>query len=86
MHPDQDEATENFGISEEVSVFTVGARRRIGEAAGNRKRRDVVQNIRYIPGQDCYLTASQQGSLSVWSASKLRLVACADIRVSKYYS
>nr|KAG5712352.1 hypothetical protein BaRGS_023931 [Batillaria attramentaria] len=69
---------EEITVGEEVSIFMVSKRRRVGEAAGDRKRRDSVQHIKHINGLDCYLAASQKGAISVWT-SKLRLQACVDI-------
>lgn len=34
---------------------------------GDKKRRDSIQSIKYIPHLDAYITASQKGALSVWS-------------------
>ncbi|XP_064601013.1 WD repeat-containing protein 64-like [Liolophura sinensis] len=69
--------------AEEVSVFTVSKRRRVGEAAGDRKRRDTVQCIRYIPNVDLFVTVSQKGGLSIWNG-KMRLQACTDINESAW--
>ncbi|XP_071080173.1 WD repeat-containing protein 64-like [Haliotis cracherodii] len=69
---------EEMTVGEEVSVFMVSKRRRIGEAAGDRKRRDTVQCLKYVPAIDAYVTASQKGALSIWT-NKLRLQACIDI-------
>ncbi|XP_069117610.1 WD repeat-containing protein 64-like isoform X3 [Argopecten irradians] len=72
------EESEEIVLGEEVSVFTVSKRRRVGEAAGDKTRRDTVQCIRYIPSLDSYITASQKGAIAVWS-SKLRLMSCIDV-------
>ncbi|XP_046579795.1 WD repeat-containing protein 64-like [Haliotis rubra] len=69
---------EEMTVGEEVSVFMVSKRRRIGEAAGDRKRRDTVQCLKYVPAIDAYVTVSQKGALSIWT-NKLRLQACIDI-------
>ncbi|XP_064622276.1 WD repeat-containing protein 64-like isoform X2 [Lineus longissimus] len=68
---------------EEVSVFTVSKRLRVGEAAGDKKRRDIIQSIRIIPALDGYLAASQKGAICIWS-SKLRLQTCVDINESAW--
>ena len=54
-------------FGEEVNVFTTAAKRRVGDAAGDRKRRDLVISIKYIPSLDTYVTASQKGALSTWN-------------------
>ncbi|KAL3874237.1 hypothetical protein ACJMK2_037280 [Sinanodonta woodiana] len=72
------EEKEEVMVGEEVSVFTVSKRRRVGEAAGDKKRRDTVQSIRFVPSLDCYITCSQKGTIAVWT-SKLRLQGCVDI-------
>ncbi|KAL8568266.1 hypothetical protein ACOMHN_040839 [Nucella lapillus] len=69
---------EELTVGEEVSIFMVSKRRRVGEAAGDRKRRDSVQHIKYIPALDSYIASSQKGAISVWT-SKLRLQSCVDI-------
>ncbi|XP_041352298.1 WD repeat-containing protein 64-like isoform X2 [Gigantopelta aegis] len=69
---------EEITVGEEISVFMVAKRRRVGEAAGDRKRRDTVQCIKYIQGIDSYLSVSQKGALSIWT-NKLRLQSCVDI-------
>lgn len=60
-------------------VFAIPQRTRIGEAAGDRKRRDVVVVIKYIPSLDCYVTVSLKGSLAVWRAKNFRLQSCMDV-------
>ncbi|XP_053404636.1 WD repeat-containing protein 64-like isoform X4 [Mercenaria mercenaria] len=72
------EEAEEIMVGEEVSIFTVSKRRRVGEAAGDKKRRDTVQCLRYVPTLDCYISCSQKGALALWS-NKLRLQACIDI-------
>ncbi|XP_021348111.1 WD repeat-containing protein 64-like isoform X3 [Mizuhopecten yessoensis] len=72
------EESEEIVLGEEVSVFTVSKRRRVGEAAGDKTRRDTVQCIRYVPSLDSYISASQKGAIAMWS-SKLRLTSCIDV-------
>lgn len=72
------EEMEEIMVGEEVSIFTVSKRRRVGEAAGDKKRRDTVQCIRYVPLLDCYISCSQKGTIALWT-SKLRLQSCIDI-------
>ena len=52
---------------ESMSVFAVAARRRVGDAAGNRHRRDVAVKIRLIDDLDCYMSVSQRGIISTWT-------------------
>ena len=49
------------------AVFAVRARRQVGDAAGDKRRRDVVVQIRRVDELDCYLTASRRGVISTWS-------------------
>ncbi|XP_013386064.1 WD repeat-containing protein 64-like [Lingula anatina] len=70
-------------IGEDANIFTVSKKRRVGEAAGDRKRRDTIQCVKYIQSLDCYLAASQKGAVSLWNM-KLRLQACADIDESAW--
>ncbi|KAK2162660.1 hypothetical protein LSH36_94g03011 [Paralvinella palmiformis] len=65
-------------VGEEVNVITVAARWRAGEAAGDRKRRDIVVAISHIPSLDCYLTASQKGTLSVYTSKESAWVTGCD--------
>ncbi|XP_070576950.1 WD repeat-containing protein 64-like isoform X2 [Ptychodera flava] len=71
-------------VNEEVSVFTVSKRHRIGEAAGDKKRRDTIQCIVYNPQYEIYLTASQKGVICVWGAKTMRLQSCCDINESSW--
>ncbi|ESP02905.1 hypothetical protein LOTGIDRAFT_230398 [Lottia gigantea] len=61
---------EEIIVGEEVSVFMVSKRRRVGDAAGDKKRRDCVQSIKYSPAIDSYIIASQKGAVSVWSSKE----------------
>ncbi|CAH1792147.1 unnamed protein product [Owenia fusiformis] len=70
-------------ISEDISIFMVSRRIRIGEAAGDRKRRDIVQSIRHVPSLDGYLTVSQKGAISIWN-SKLRLQTCSELNETSW--
>ncbi|KAK3093696.1 hypothetical protein FSP39_018996 [Pinctada imbricata] len=72
------EEHEEIAVGEEVSVFTVSKRRRVGEAAGEKTRRDTVQCLRYVPSLDCYVSASQKGAICIWSTG-LKLQSCVDI-------
>lgn len=67
------------GIEEDMNVFEVSRKTRIGEAAGIKRRRDTLQCIAYMDNKDSYVTASQKGVLTVWN-SKLQLQSCVDIQ------
>lgn len=67
------------GVEEDLNVFEISRKTRIGDAAGNKRRRDILQCIGYMAQKDCYITASQKGVLSVWN-SKLHLLSCVDIQ------
>ncbi|XP_071962491.1 WD repeat-containing protein 64-like [Antedon mediterranea] len=71
-------------LREEVSVFTVSQKQRIGEASGDKKRRDIIQSVVHNAQLDIYIAASQKGALSVWSGKNLRLQGCADIKESSW--
>nr|XP_039260589.1 WD repeat-containing protein 64-like [Styela clava] len=71
----ENEETDN---SDEISVFTVSKRKKIGEAAGDKKRRDIIQCISYSPEYDLFVTASQKGAISIYNG-KLRLQNCIDV-------
>ncbi|XP_052822990.1 WD repeat-containing protein 64 isoform X1 [Octopus bimaculoides] len=60
------------GADEGSSVFDVSKKRRVGNAAGNCRKRDTLQSIHYSDGLDCYITASLKGVVTVWN-SQLRL-------------
>ncbi|XP_074662420.1 WD repeat-containing protein 64-like [Tubulanus polymorphus] len=70
-------------IEEDVTVFTVSKKRRIGEAAGDKKRRDVVQTIKVTPSLEGFLVTSQKGTISIWT-SKLRLQTCCELNESAW--
>ncbi|XP_033112212.1 WD repeat-containing protein 64-like isoform X2 [Anneissia japonica] len=71
-------------LREEVSVFTVSQKQRIGEASGDKKRRDIIQSVVHNAQLDIYIAASQKGALSVWSGKNLRLQGCADVKESSW--
>nr|XP_054759111.1 WD repeat-containing protein 64-like [Lytechinus pictus] len=66
-------------LNEDISVFTVSKKQRVGEAAGDKKRRDVIHAATSVPQVDVYLAASQKGVISVWNCKTLRLQACCDV-------
>ncbi|KAK0056977.1 WD repeat-containing protein 64 [Biomphalaria pfeifferi] len=70
--------TTEGSVGEDISVFQVSARRKVGEAAGDKLRRDTIQQIKYISYLDSYLSCSLKGTLAVWS-NQLRLQSCIDI-------
>ncbi|KAK6998675.1 WD repeat-containing protein 64 [Biomphalaria glabrata] len=70
--------TTEGSVGDDISVFQVSARRKVGEAAGDKLRRDTIQQIKYIPYLDSYLSCSLKGTLAVWS-NQLRLQSCLDI-------
>lgn len=65
------------------SVITTSKRRTVGEAGGDKKRRDVVQCIVHVPKYDFYIIASQKGIICQWS-SKFRLQSCVDLNESSW--
>ncbi|XP_022089085.1 LOW QUALITY PROTEIN: WD repeat-containing protein 64-like [Acanthaster planci] len=71
-------------LSEDISVFTVSKKHRIGEAAGDKKRRDVISAVTYNPNVDIYTSASQKGAISVWNSKSLRLQACCDLNETSW--
>jgi len=40
----------------------------VGEAGGDKKRRDVVKSIVHVPKYDFYIIASQKGIICQWSS------------------
>ncbi|XP_071795581.1 WD repeat-containing protein 64-like isoform X1 [Asterias amurensis] len=71
-------------LSEDISVFTVSKKHRIGEAAGDKKRRDVISAVTHNPNIDIYISASQKGAISVWNSKSLRLQACCDVNETSW--
>ncbi|XP_038075924.1 WD repeat-containing protein 64-like isoform X2 [Patiria miniata] len=71
-------------LNEDISVFTVSKKHRIGEAAGDKKRRDVISAVNYNPNVDIYTSASQKGAISVWNSKNLRLQACCDLNETSW--
>ncbi|PIK60351.1 hypothetical protein BSL78_02720 [Apostichopus japonicus] len=66
-------------VNEDISVFTVAKKQKIGEAAGDKKRRDVVYALMSSPQIDIYVSASQKGAVAVWNSKSLKLVSCCDL-------
>uniref|UniRef100_A0A0L8I855 Uncharacterized protein n=1 Tax=Octopus bimaculoides TaxID=37653 RepID=A0A0L8I855_OCTBM len=58
------------GADEGSSVFDVSKKRRVGNAAGNCRKRDTLQSIHYSDGLDCYITASLKGVVTVWNSQE----------------
>ena len=69
---------------ETINVFAVSAKRRVGEAAGNRHRRDVVVQIRRIDELDCVLTATRRGIISTWSNKVFIIIIIISLNVLIY--
>ncbi|XP_044163661.1 WD repeat-containing protein 64 isoform X2 [Acropora millepora] len=65
------------------SVITTSKRRSVGEAGGDKKRRDVVKSIVQVPKYDFYIIASQKGIICQWS-SRFRLQSCVDLNESSW--
>jgi len=49
-------------------VFEVRPAYRVDTAAGSRRLRDVITQIRAIDRLDCYVTATRRGVISVWTS------------------
>ncbi|GAB1597979.1 hypothetical protein Ahia01_000074700 [Argonauta hians] len=54
-------------IYESCNVFDVNQKRTLG----NRRKRDILQVIHYTALLDCYVTASQNGVISVWNSQNI---------------
>ncbi|KAK2567438.1 WD repeat-containing protein 64 [Acropora cervicornis] len=67
------------------SVITTSKRRSMGEAGGDKKRRDVVKSIVHVPKYDFYIIASQKGIICQWSSrvTSERAVSLWDYRVKR---
>ncbi|KAI8484012.1 WD repeat-containing protein 64 [Branchiostoma belcheri] len=65
-------------MTEDASVFTVSFRTRVGDAAGDRKRRDIAQAIIHLKEGDFYITASQKGTLSIYNSKDTAWVTGCD--------
>jgi len=59
-------------------VFAVNATRRVADAGGTRRRRDVVIRIRAIDELDCYITVTRRGIISAWN-SKVRVTTSSAV-------
>ncbi|EDV21639.1 uncharacterized protein TRIADDRAFT_59845 [Trichoplax adhaerens] len=68
-HPDLTEALQNDdNISN--NVFLLSRRSTVGEAAGDKRRRDGVKRIMYIAHNDIFVTATEKGTLCVWNSDE----------------
>nr|XP_033791802.1 WD repeat-containing protein 64 isoform X3 [Geotrypetes seraphini] len=64
----------DFQMNEENSVFMVSKRERVENATGGgKKRRDIIQCIVKIPLLDAIITASEKGTLTLYSNKFLHL-------------
>ncbi|XP_028395926.1 WD repeat-containing protein 64-like [Dendronephthya gigantea] len=77
------EQTEQLLADEGFSVFTVSKRRYLGDAGGDKKRRDFIRNITYVPKLDIFISSSEKGIVCQWS-SKFRLQSCIDINETSW--
>ena len=51
----------------EVQIFMASFKFRVGEASGDKAKRDIIQNIQYAPDIDSFLVVAQKGAVSVWN-------------------
>ena len=77
------EQTDQLLAEEGFSVFTVSKRKYLGDAGGDKKRRDFIRNITYVPKLDIFISSSEKGVVSQWS-SKFRLQGCVDINETSW--
>ena len=64
---------------DEVVVFMTTYKFRVGDASGDKARRDVIQAIHYSPDADFFVTVAQKGAVSIWN-SKLKLQTCVALK------
>lgn len=77
------EQNDQLLADEGFSVFTVSKRKCLGEAGGDKRRRDFIRNITYIPKLDVFISTSEKGVVSQWN-SKFRLQGCVDINETSW--
>lgn len=58
---------QDLTVNDEVQVFMITFKFRIGDASGDKARRDIIQSIHYAPDIDYFVTASQKGAITVWN-------------------
>ena len=64
---------------DEVQIFMAPFRFRIGDASGEKARRDTIQAIHYAPDIDSFITVAQKGAVSIWNG-KLKLSGCTFLK------
>jgi hypothetical protein len=81
---DDDPAGADAGDNEDnddIQIFIQSYKIRVGDASGDKAKRDIIQCIYYSPEIDCFLTVAQKGAVTVWNSSKLRLQTCTFLKV-----
>ncbi len=65
----------------EVQIFMASFKFRVGDASGDKARRDIIQNIQYAPDIDSFIVVAQKGAVSIWN-NKLKLAGCTFLKVN----
>lgn len=74
-------ADDDFSAKDEVQMFMVSSKYRVGEASGEKAKRDIIEAIYYSNDIDSYITASQKGAITVWN-NKFKIQACTNLNVN----
>jgi hypothetical protein len=61
------ESKEKVKAVDEVQVFVILYKFTVGDASGDKARRDILQSIIHAADIDCLITASQKGAITVWN-------------------
>ena len=61
------EVKDKLKAVDEVQVFVILYKFTVGDASGDKARRDVLQSIVHAADIDCLITASQKGAITVWN-------------------
>jgi hypothetical protein len=64
----------------EVQIFMASFKFRVGDASGDKARRDIIQSIQYAPDIDSFIVVAQKGAVSIWN-NKLKLSGCTFLKV-----
>ena len=63
----QDDRNQELNAIDEVQVFMVTLKFIVGDASGDKARRDTIQSITMAHDIDSIITTSLKGSITVWT-------------------
>lgn len=63
----------------EVQIFMASLKFKVGEASGDKARRDIIQNIQYAPDIDSFIVIAQKGAVTIYN-NKFKIQGCVVLK------